>query len=65
MTTYNYKCEECDYRYEVVQSMHDAPLVTCPMCEEDKLRRVMYPPTVKFIGEWVDCNRHASKGHHD
>src|SRR4051812_33946418 len=30
MPTYEYVCLKCDHPFEVVQSMNDAPLKTCP-----------------------------------
>ena len=33
MPTYEYKCLECDHRFEAFQSMKDDPLESCPECE--------------------------------
>ena len=32
MLTYEYECQKCAHRFEVIQSMKDAPLKTCPKC---------------------------------
>ncbi|MDR1788041.1 MAG: zinc ribbon domain-containing protein [Treponema sp.] len=32
MPTYEYECKKCGYRFEVFQSMTDAPLSDCPEC---------------------------------
>jgi putative FmdB family regulatory protein len=30
--TYEYRCENCDENFDVVQSFHDDPLQACPTC---------------------------------
>ncbi len=32
MPTYEYECQKCQHRFELVQSMNDAPKKTCPKC---------------------------------
>jgi putative FmdB family regulatory protein len=41
MPTYEYKCRACGYKFEVLQKITDDPLLVCPKCEEDKLKRVI------------------------
>ena len=41
MPTYDYKCDNCGYQYEVFQSMKDKLLKKCPECNENKLRRLI------------------------
>jgi putative FmdB family regulatory protein len=38
MPTYDYECEKCGHRFELFQSMKDAPKKRCPKCK-GKLRR--------------------------
>ena len=33
MPTYDYKCTECNYTFEVFQRMSDEPLKICPKCK--------------------------------
>jgi putative FmdB family regulatory protein len=49
MPTYEYACTDCGEHVEVVQSMSDAPLTTCPACG-GKLRKVFTPIGVVFKG---------------
>ncbi len=49
MPTYEYACTECGEHVEVVQSMSDAPLTTCPVCG-GRLRKVFAPIGVVFKG---------------
>ena len=32
MPTYDYKCTECNYTFELFQKMTDEPIKTCPKC---------------------------------
>jgi putative FmdB family regulatory protein len=32
MPTYEYKCQKCHHRFEVFQSIKDAPKRSCPQC---------------------------------
>lgn len=32
MPTYEYRCKDCDHRFEIVQSFSDDALTTCPEC---------------------------------
>tara|TARA_R110000744_G_scaffold3195_1_gene12482 strand:+ start:131 stop:319 length:189 start_codon:yes stop_codon:yes gene_type:complete len=45
MPTYNYKCKQCDHGFEIMQRMSDDPLVNCPECKKDELKKVMVPST--------------------
>lgn len=40
MPTYEYECEKCGHRFELFQSMKDAPRKRCPKCR-GKLRRLL------------------------
>ncbi len=32
MPTYEYKCEDCDHRFEEFQNISDRPIHRCPQC---------------------------------
>lgn len=40
MPTYDYKCSECGHIFEELQSISANPLVTCPKCGKDGLKRI-------------------------
>jgi len=40
MPTYEYKCEDCGYKFEKFQSMKDKPIEKCPKCE-GRVRRLI------------------------
>ena len=41
MPTYEYACEKCRHRFEIFQSMKDAPLKSCPKCKKPALKRLV------------------------
>ncbi len=41
MPTYQYECSECNYSFEILQSMTDRKLKKCPQCGKRKLDRLL------------------------
>lgn len=41
MPTYDYKCNACKHRFELFQSMKDAPKRKCPKCAKNALERLI------------------------
>ncbi len=41
MPTYEYKCNACDHRFELFQSMKDGPKRKCPRCGKNALERLI------------------------
>ncbi len=41
MPTYDYKCNECDYTFELFQSMSARPIRKCPECGKRKVERLI------------------------
>lgn len=39
MPIYEYECGACGYLMEKLQKISDAPLVNCPACSEDELKK--------------------------
>jgi len=39
--TYEYKCDACAHEFEAEQSITEPPLVTCPRCKQDALKRLI------------------------
>jgi putative FmdB family regulatory protein len=60
MPTYEYACRACGHRFDVVQSMTDPPLMTCPRCEGE-LRKVFAPPSISFKGSGFYATDHGKK----
>jgi len=40
MPTYDYVCDACDHKFELLQSIKDDPIKKCPACKKLKLRRL-------------------------
>ena len=39
MPIYEYRCENCGHELEAVQKISDSPLVKCPSCDADALKK--------------------------
>lgn len=50
MPTYEYACSNCDKALEIVQSMSDPTLTTCPDCGQETLRKLFNNAGVHFKG---------------
>jgi putative FmdB family regulatory protein len=63
MPIYGYQCGACGHELEVMQSMSDAPLRTCPECG-GALRKLLYPVGVQFKGSgfYTTDYRNGSNG---
>jgi len=65
MPTYEYECTKCDHRFEVFQSMKDAPLQRCPKCR-CKIRRVLGTGAgIIFKGSGFYQTDYRSKDYHE
>lgn len=51
MPTYTYRCNNCEYQFDIRQRMADDPLTDCPECEADNaLRKVLNSVGIVFKG---------------
>lgn len=51
MPTYTYRCNNCEYQFDIKQRMAEAPLTNCPECETDNaLRKVLNSVGIVFKG---------------
>jgi putative FmdB family regulatory protein len=41
MPIYEYRCKACGYEMELLQKIADEPLLQCPSCGEDQLRKLI------------------------
>lgn len=41
MPTYDYECDLCKHKFEVMQSFNDEHLKQCPECKKEGLRRLI------------------------
>lgn len=51
MPTYTYRCNNCDYQFDIKQRMAENPLTDCPECDaENSLRKVLNSVGIVFKG---------------
>jgi len=50
MSTYEYVCESCGYRFEKFQNMNDEPVKKCPKCGKNVKRLIGTGMDVIFKG---------------
>jgi putative FmdB family regulatory protein len=61
MPLYEYQCEECDHRFEVIQkSFSDPQVQTCPKCG-GPVRKLMSSPAIQFKGSGFYITDYARK----
>ena len=61
MPLYEYECESCHRRTEVIQRFGDDPKTTCTHCQGD-LRKLLSAPMVQFKGSgWYVTDYGAKK----
>src|SRR5262245_24922768 len=49
MPLYEYQCQDCDHRFEVIQKFSDPPVEKCPKCG-GPVRKLMSSPAIQFRG---------------
>jgi len=60
MPTYEYKCLDCDDRFEVIQSMKDDPLEECEKCHGRLKRLIGTGAGIIFKGSGFYCTDYRS-----
>ena len=60
MPLYEYRCESCGKKIEVIQKFSDDPLTSCKECG-GKLEKLMSAPAIRFKGSGWYVNDYASK----
>jgi putative FmdB family regulatory protein len=46
---YEYECEKCRHRFELIQKFSDAPILECPECK-GTVRKIISSPGILFKG---------------
>jgi putative FmdB family regulatory protein len=64
MPLYEYECESCGVRFEVIQKFADASVDTCRTCG-GKVHRMMSAPAIQFKGTGWYITDYARKGKTD
>jgi putative FmdB family regulatory protein len=63
MPLYEYECDACGERFEVIQkSFSDPPPAACEKCGKGPVRRLMSSPAIQFKGSGFYITDYAKKG---
>ncbi|WP_396624965.1 FmdB family zinc ribbon protein [Luteitalea sp.] len=60
MPLYEYQCDTCGHRFEVIQKFSDAPLTECPKCQ-GAVRKLLSSPAIQFKGSGWYITDYAKK----
>lgn len=61
MPLYEYECDTCGHRFEVIQKFSDEPLTACPKCQ-GAVRKLLSSPAIQFKGSGWYITDYAKKG---
>jgi putative FmdB family regulatory protein len=60
MPLYEYECEQCSHRFELIRKFSDPPLETCPKCG-GHVRKLFSSPAIQFKGSGWYITDYAKK----
>ena len=60
MPLYEYQCDACGHRFEVIQKFSDAPIAVCPKCG-GAVQKLASSPAIQFKGSGFYINDYARK----
>jgi putative FmdB family regulatory protein len=61
MPLYEYKCDNCGQRFELIQKFSDPPAETCPKCGSGPVQKQMSSPAIQFKGSGWYITDYARK----
>jgi putative FmdB family regulatory protein len=61
MPLYEYQCENCTHRFEVIQKFSDAPIEVCPKCGGGPVMKLLSSPAIQFKGSGWYITDYARK----
>lgn len=50
MPIYEYKCTACEHEFEAIQKFSDEPLIECPSCRKDALKKKISAAAFRLKG---------------
>ena len=60
MPLYEYQCDNCAHRFEVIQKFSDAPIEVCPKCG-GPVKKLLSSPAIQFKGTGWYITDYADK----
>ena len=64
MPLYEYQCDQCAHRFEVIQKFSDAPIDVCPKCG-GPVKKLLSSPAIQFKGTGWYITDYARSGKTD
>jgi putative FmdB family regulatory protein len=61
MPLYEYQCEACAQRFEVIQKFSDSPVEVCRVCGSGPVRKLLSSPAIQFKGSGWYITDYARK----
>src|SRR4051794_31318271 len=61
MPLYEYECESCGNRFELIRKFSDPPLETCPKCSRGPVKKLLSSPAIQFKGTGWYITDYAKK----
>ena len=62
MPLYEYECDACGHRFEIIQKFSDGPGDACPKCGKGPIQRLQSSPAIQFKGTGWYVTDYAGKG---
>jgi putative FmdB family regulatory protein len=62
MPLYEYQCEACGQRFEVIRKFSDPPLEACALCGKGPVQRLLSSPAIQFKGSGWYITDYSQKG---
>jgi putative FmdB family regulatory protein len=62
MPLYEYECDACGKRFEIIQKFSDPPAETCESCGKGPVHRLLSSPAIQFKGSGWYITDYAQKG---
>ena len=57
MPIYEYQCSDCEHQFDKLQKMSDDPLLVCPSCEKETLKKVVSSSGFRLKGTgWYETD---------
>jgi putative FmdB family regulatory protein len=62
MPLYEYRCEACERRFEVIRKFSDPELEICTLCGKGPVHRLLSSPAIQFKGSGWYITDYSQKG---
>ena len=62
MPLYEYECDACGQRFEVIRKFSESELDACTLCGKGPVRRLQSSPAIQFKGTGWYITDYSSKG---